>query len=99
VQTYEGYQTSPAIIRALEPATQPFDVPRRESIQLSSVFGTPTFRWLPAKSKISSRVLLFYTRPPEGMTRIDDVRFENGSIIIQDHAAGKRIVLAASLPL
>lgn len=99
VQTYEGYRTSPGIIRALEPATQPFDVPRREAIQLNSMFDTPTYLWLPAKAKIARRFLLFYCRTPAGMTKVDDVRLEDGNIIIQDKAGGHQIVLTASLPL
>jgi hypothetical protein len=99
LQTYEGYRTAPAIIRALEPATQPFDVPRRESISLHSVFDTPTYRWLPAKSKIASRFLLFYIKAPKGMLKVDDVRMESGGIVIEEKAAGRRIVIPASLPL
>ena len=65
---------------------------------MTPLFGTPTFRWLPAKSKIETRFLIFYTRAPEGFTRIDDVTFENGTITIRDHS-GKTMVLAASQSL
>jgi hypothetical protein len=40
--------------RGMEFSTQPYDLPRREVIQTNAMFGTPTYRWLPARSKITS---------------------------------------------
>ena len=71
----------------------------RETVEMGKLFGQPAFRWLPAKSKIGSRYLLFYTRVPEGFSKVDDVRHESGSLIIEDKRAGKTIHLAASLTL
>ena len=81
--------------RGMEFSTQTFDISHRETVAMSPLFGTPTFRWLPAKSKIQTRFLMFYTRVPEGFSRIDNVTFENGKITILDHS-GKSVVLAAS---
>ena len=83
----------------MEFSTQPFDVPRRQVVQLNSMFGAPVFRWLPAHAKIESHFLMFYARTPEGMHRVDDVRLDNGRIIIEDHKAKKQMALKASLPL
>jgi hypothetical protein len=66
-------------------------------VQLGSLFGAPTYRWLPAKSAIDSVFLMFYTRTPEGFTRVDDVQLENKRILIFDRKAGKQFSLAASL--
>jgi len=85
--------------RGLEFSTQPYDLPRREAVSTSSMFDTPTYRWLPAKAKIESRFLLFYAPVPEGFGKVDDVRLENGRIVIEDRGAGKQVTLAASLPL
>ena len=41
-------------------------VSRREAISEGTMFGAPTYRWLPAKSTINSRFLMFYTRVPDG---------------------------------
>jgi hypothetical protein len=62
---------------------------------MSPLFGTPAFRWLPAKAKLQTRFLLFYTRVPEGFTRIDDVVLEGGKLTIVDRS-GQRLVLPAS---
>lgn len=99
LQDWESYETSTRMNRGLEFATQPFDVPRRETVELHSMFGAPAYRWLPAKSKIATRFLLFWVKTPAGMSKIDDVRLENGRIIIEDRAAQKRIELPASQSL
>jgi hypothetical protein len=98
LQDWEYYPATLKMARGLEFSTQPFDVPRREAIQTNSMFDAPTYRWLPAKSKIESRFLLFYARTPEGFRKVDDVRLESGKLVIEDRQDGKRIILAASLP-
>jgi hypothetical protein len=99
VQSWEFYPADGRLARGLEFGTQPFDVMRREAIQLNSMFDAPTYRWLPAKSKIETKFLLFYARTPEGMKKIDDARLEGGHILIEDRKAGKQMSLTASLPL
>jgi len=99
VQYWGNYPPTGKMSRGLEFSTQPFDVPRREAIGALPLFGAPTYRWLPAKSAIETRFLLFYARTPEGMTKVDDVKVENGRLIVEDRAAGKTLTLAASLGL
>lgn len=68
-------------------------------ISAAPLFGAPMYRWLSAKSSIQTHFLVFYTRVPEGMTRVDDVRLEGRQLIVEDRAAAKKIVLGASLGL
>jgi hypothetical protein len=98
-QNWEYYPPNKKLARGLEFSTQPFDVPRREVVQLNSLFGAPVFRWLPARTKIESRFLMFYAHTPEGFSKVDDVRLENGTIVIEDHKAHKQVTLTASLPI
>lgn len=98
-QNWEYYPPTKKLARGLEFSTQPYDVPRREVVQLNSKFGAPVFRWLPAKTKIESRFLMFYAHTPEGFAKVDDVRFENGKITIEDRKAHQQITLTASLPI
>lgn len=81
--------------RGMEFSSQPFDISHRETVAMSPLFGTPTFRWLPAKSTIETRFLLFYTRVPDDFTKIDEVTLDGGKLTIVDHS-GKRVTLAAS---
>jgi hypothetical protein len=82
--------------RGMEFAAQPYDLPRRDVIGAGSMFGTPTYRWLPAQSRIGSSFVMFYTRTPDGFTKVDDVVLANGKLTIEDRASGKTIVLSAS---
>ena len=97
VQYWGQYPPTGKLARGLEFSTQPFDVPRREAIGAATMFGAPTYRWLPAKSAITARFLVFYTRAPEGMKRVDAITVERGRLLIEDRAAGKQLTLAASL--
>lgn len=99
LQTWGDYPPSGKLARGMEFSSQPYDVPRREAVGMGTLFGEPTFQWLPAKATLHRRFLFFYTRVPEGFTETDDVRLENGGIVIEDRRSGKRIVLPASLPL
>jgi hypothetical protein len=98
-QNWEYYPRDRNSARGLEFSTQPFDVPRRQMVQLNSMFGAPVYRWLPARSKIESSFLMFFTHTPEGMREVDDVRLENGKIVIEDRKANKQVTLGASLPI
>jgi hypothetical protein len=99
VQTWLSYPAAGRMARGLEFATQPFDLPRSDVLKTGAVFDTPVFRILPAKSKIGSSFLMFYTRVPEGFQKVDDIQLEGGKLTIDDRGAAKRITLAASRQL
>lgn len=99
VMSWMNYTGNAQAARGMEFSTQPFDVSHRETVEANPMFGIPTFRWLPAKSKIRSRFLLFYARVPDGITRVDDITLAGGVLTIEDRAAGKRFTMPASLPL
>lgn len=98
-QLWEYYPANGRLARGMEFAVQPFDMPRRDVIQQNTLLGAPTYRWLPAKSRISSSFLMFYARTPSGMTQVDDVTLEGGTLTIVDRASGSTLTLAASRPL
>lgn len=99
LQEWMNYPSNLALSRGLEFGTQPFDVSRRQTVEMGKMFDTPAFRWLPAKSKIGTRFLMFYTRVPAGFTQVDDVKQEGGELIITDSKSRQTVRLAASLPL
>jgi hypothetical protein len=96
VQTWGNYPSATGMARGLEFATQAFSLSRRDAITQGSMFDTPMYRWLPAKSKITTKFLMFYARAPDGFAKVDDVRLENGQIVLEDRTAQKKIRLAAS---
>ncbi len=98
-QNWLHYPPNGKMARGLEFSTQPFDVPRRQAVETASLFRVPAYRWLPAKSKIGGRFLMFYTRTPEGMRRVDEVTLEGSRLVIEDRASGKRVELATTQSL
>jgi hypothetical protein len=96
VQYWGSYPADTQVVRGMEFGTQPYDLPRREIITGGPMFGTPVYRWLPAKAKIESHFLLFYAHVPEGFRHMDDVRMENGKIVVEDQRAQRQLTLAAA---
>ncbi|HEX4167789.1 MAG TPA: hypothetical protein VHZ55_20180 [Bryobacteraceae bacterium] len=99
LQYWGNYPATGKFARGMEFGTQPFDVSRREAVSTGAMFGVPTYRWLPAHSKITSRFLVFYTLVPQGLQKVDDVHIENHQIIVEDRSAHKTIRLPATADL
>ena len=99
VQTWLSYPGPNRMTRGLEFATQPFDLTRAEVLAGGPLFDSPVFRIAPAKSPITSSFLMFYTAVPDGFLKVDDVRLENGRLVIEDRSAKKTVSLAASRSL
>jgi hypothetical protein len=96
VMSWMNYTGNDRAARGMEFSSQPFDISHQETVAMNPLFGTPTFRWLPAKSKIHTKFLLFYATVPEGFTRVDDVTLDGGKLTLEDFTSGKRVVLPAS---
>src|SRR5260370_36529412 len=86
LMSWMNYTGDGKAARGMEFSTQPFDISHQETVAMSPLFGTPTFRLLPAKAKVETRFLMVYARVPEGFTRIDDVVVEAGKITIVDRS-------------
>jgi hypothetical protein len=99
LQTWGSYPSTNKPVRGMEFATQPFAEPRREAVTQGRLFDTATFQWLPARATLTTNFLMFYARIPEHFTKVDDVRLENGQLVIEDRAAGRQLRLIASLGL
>ena len=99
LQTWLSYPGPNRMTRGLEFATQPYDLPRADVLRNGPLFDTQVFRMLPAKSKITSSFLMFYSRVPDGFQKVDDVKLEGGKLIIEDRSARRTITLAASRTL
>jgi hypothetical protein len=86
LMSWMNYTGDPQAARGIEFSTQPFDVSRRETADAHDMFGMPTYRWLPAKSKMRTRFLLFYTRVPDDFSAVADVLLESGQLKIKSRA-------------
>jgi hypothetical protein len=94
VMSWMNYTGNARAARGFEFSTQPFDISHRETVDAHEMFGTPTYKWLPAKAKLRSSFLFFYSTTPDGFGSVADVKLENGQIQIRDRS-GHSIVLNA----
>lgn len=97
VQHWMNYPKNQQFSWGIEFGMQPYDMPKRDLVALSPLFGQPTFRWLGAKAKISTRYLMFVAELPAGFDKVDDVRQQDGKLLIV--GKGKRVELLARSPL
>jgi hypothetical protein len=95
VMNWMNYSGDARAARGVEFSTQPFDVSHRETVDAHEMFGAPTYKWLPAKGKMRTRFLFFYTPVPAGFAAVADVTLENGQVRIKDKS-GATFTLAAS---
>ncbi len=93
VQHWMHYPEDGAYAWGLEFGMQPYDMTKAEVVALSPMFDTPTFRWLPAKSRLATRFLMFAASVPPGFDRVTDVRLENGKLVIEDRTRSSRLSL------
>jgi hypothetical protein len=84
--------------RGIEFSTQPFDVSRSDTVDKLGNPGAAEGRRLAAKSRITARFLLFYTRVPDDFNSVSDVVLENKLLTIRSKT-GQSIVLRTMLPL
>jgi hypothetical protein len=98
LMSWMNYSGDARAARGFEFSTQPFDVSHRETVDTHEMFGTPTYKWLPAKAKLHASFLLFYSKAPDGFESVADVKLEGGQIQIRDKS-GRVITLKASQPL
>ncbi len=99
LQIWENYPAEGMMARGLEFGTQAFDLPRRQVITQGKIFGQNLFRWLPAHASIEGRFLLFWARTPEGFQGVDEIRWRDGALHIEDRRSGKALRLKAALKL
>jgi hypothetical protein len=98
LMSWMNYSGDARAARGFEFSTQPFDISHRETVDAHEMFGTPTYKWLPAKAKLHASFLLFYSKAPDGFESVVDVKLEGGQIQIRDKS-GRVIALKASQPL
>ena len=95
LMNWMNYTGDAGAARGIEFSTQPFGVSHRETVDAHEMFGTPTYKWLPAKSKLRTRFLFFYTRVPADFSAVADVTLEANRVTIKD-SSGRTVVLSAS---
>ncbi|MGC1450572.1 MAG: hypothetical protein WA830_11085 [Candidatus Sulfotelmatobacter sp.] len=82
--------------RGLEFSTTPFAIPRRQTIEQGPLFGEPTYRWLPAKSKAQVRFLILLVEVPEAFRGVARVSVGKRRIdVVESGVHGRALSVAA----
>lgn len=81
--------------RGLEFSTTPFAIPRRQTIEQGPLFGEPTYRWLPAKSKAQVRFLISLVEVPEAFRGVARVSVGKRRIDVESGVRGRTLSVAA----
>jgi hypothetical protein len=82
--------------RGLEFSTTPFAIPRRETIEQGPLFGEPTYRWLPARSKAQVRFLILLFEVPATFRGVASVSIANRKInVVESGARGRTLSVSA----
>jgi hypothetical protein len=82
--------------RGLEFSTTPFAIPRRETIDQGPLFGEPTYRWLPAKSKVQVRFLILLFEVPATFRGVARVSVGNRRIKVVESGVRARTLSVAA---
>jgi hypothetical protein len=80
--------------RGIEFSTTPFAIPRRETIDQGRLFDEVTYRWLPAKTKVSLRFLILLFAVPEDFSGVSRVTID-GEVASVHEAADRSCELKA----
>jgi len=82
--------------RGLEFSTTPFAIPRRQTIEQGPLFGEPTYRWLPAKSRAQVRFLILLVEVPEAFRGVARVSVGKRRIdVVESGVRGRTVSVAA----
>jgi hypothetical protein len=84
------------VARGMEFGTTPFGGPMKEVVKEGEIFGTPVYRWVAGRERVTTRYLIFLTEIPDGFQGVEDVRREDGKILVTERQTGKTIIIASS---
>ncbi len=81
--------------RGLEFSTSPIPIPRREAFALGTLFGAPTFSYVPARGRKTVNYLAFIAQVPSSFESVRDIQLADREILILGPGQ-KSLVLSAS---
>jgi len=79
--------------RAVLFGTSPFDEGQRKSVERGQLFGTPSFKFIAAKQRLSTSYSMFLTEIPTGFAGVQDVQMDQSNISITERGTGRRLTV------
>ncbi len=71
--------------RGFEFSSTPFPIPRRETIANGPLFGESTYKWLPARSRRSSKYVIALVEVPQNFAGVASVTANSDSLAIHEN--------------
>ena len=81
--------------RGLEFSTTPFAIPRRETVTQGSLFGEPTYRWLPAKAEAKVRFMILLFDVPSSFQGVTSLALRGKKAVVTESKTGCELALPA----
>lgn len=76
--------------RAIMFGTSPFDEGQRKSVERGQLFGTPSYKFIAARQRLSTTYTIFLAEIPSGFAGVQDLRAEQSTIAITERGTGRR---------
>jgi hypothetical protein len=81
--------------RAIEFGTSPFDEGLRKAVERGRLFDTPTYGWIGARQRLSTRFQIFLTEVPAAFAGVEDVRATDARIILRERGTSRELAVGA----
>jgi hypothetical protein len=85
--------------RGFEFSSTPFPIPRRDTIANGPLFGESTYKWLPARSSISSKYKIALVEVPQNFAGVASVTAHSDSLTIRENDSGRVVRLRTAVCL
>jgi hypothetical protein len=85
-----------AVTRGIEFGTTPMPEGLRRSVDMGTLFGVPTFRWISGRERLETSFIIFLAEIPVDFAGVADVTLQDKSIVIVERDSNRRITLPAS---
>jgi hypothetical protein len=85
--------TDDMLARGMEFSNTPVHGTMKALMKSPTLFGTPTYEWLNAKSKTVKHFMAFSTRVPAGFQGVSDVQVTPHELVIVERGSAHRISL------
>lgn len=82
-----------ALTRGMEFSTTPFPIPRRKSVDMGTLYDTPTYRWLPARGTLKANYLSAVYEVGKEFPGVDGIKLDSGKLMIQERQSENVIEL------
>ncbi|MGH9657389.1 MAG: hypothetical protein ACRD96_02535 [Bryobacteraceae bacterium] len=86
-----------AIARGLEFGTTPFPEGLRKSVERGALYGSPTYRWIGGRQRLTTRFTVFLSEIPRDFAGVAGVAANAGWIVVSEQGSARTVRVRARL--